>query len=106
MTIRGGWKQVRNKHIQIEGFDFAGIQYHNENTKETGWHIQVNLADSLWHNYWVSEGQFYDVTSVDVPLYPAQPVVIGLGGIRQVDSKEKEAALEAIKIWENPATQL
>ena len=47
MTVRGGRKQEWNKHIQIDGFDFAGIQYRNENTKETGWHIQVNLAGPL-----------------------------------------------------------
>ena len=106
MTVRGGWKQEWNKHIQIDGFDFAGIQYRNENTKETGWHIQVNLAGPLWHNYWVSGGQFHDVSSVDVPLYPAQPVVIALGGIREVGPKEKEAALAAIETRESPSTQV
>jgi hypothetical protein len=34
MTVRGRWKQEWNKHIQIDGFDFAGIQYRNENTRK------------------------------------------------------------------------
>lgn len=105
MTTLGSLEPSESKRIRVDGFDFDCVRYDKDGTDGRVWLLRVDQMTPHHHEYLVLDGKFFTAAK-HVPINSPRPGGIVLEDEINIDPKEKQAALEAIKELENPSKQV
>jgi hypothetical protein len=101
------WQRLQSRKEMIGDYVVAGIQYRQDASGETGWHITTWGSHRPVHGFWVSADHAFHSMRIHYAYNKANNTLIEIfGEITQTsEDQERQSVLQGIAKWEEPAAQ-